>query len=136
MFPRYSAKIKPNAQRSLHSGHFTFLKNLSLILGSCLDVGNFSVTTKFEQTLDRWSTKSSYDSNFIFLYLQYPRLLSLASCYDLMVENLITILFCLWLDKIKATDDERNILEVKLYFVCDNGGSAFLCDMTRHDFCQ
>ena len=44
------------------------------------------------------------------LSLQYPKLHTLAICSDKMVENLTTILFHFWTDKIKAAHDEQIVL--------------------------
>ena len=59
-----------------------------------------------------WSTKSSYDSNFICSYLHHPGLLVQA----MVLIQWQTIVFNLWMEKTKASHDEQFFLKkIKVY---------------------
>ena len=67
-------------------------------------------------------------SNF-FLSLEHPGLLSLAVYFDTLMENLITVLFHLWTNAIKAAHDEQKSLEIKVILAPDIKGFVLLSDI-------
>ena len=62
------------------------------------------------------STKSPYGSNFILFMLTIFWTYFFCSLFWYNFENLITIIFHLWTNKIKAAYDEQIFMEIKTLF--------------------
>ena len=98
----------------------------------CFIIFNLTISTwlKFSLKWEKaWSTKSTYDSNFILFMFTTTWTFVLPVCFDTLLGNLIAILFHLWTDETKGVHSEQTILEIIVYLACHIKKLASLCDI-------
>ena len=72
---------------------------------------------------------TSWTTSFYLCLQQHYELLTFEMCFDNMVKNLMTIIFHLWINKIKPAHDEQIFQKIKVYLAPDMEDYQWYCIM-------
>ena len=72
---------------------------------------------------------TSWTTSFYLCLHEHYELLTFEMCFDNMVKNLMTIIFHLWINKIKPAHDEQIFQKIKVYLAPDMEDYQWYCIM-------